>query len=306
MKQRIDSITVGIADVTEPDPHLETAARIAIDLGATLHLVHAYTAPDTAFRSLGVESGDTDAPAALHDLVRQRLQTIAAHSSAGERIVPHALPGASSEVILQVAERERSSLIVVGASERAALPSLILGTTALRVLRGTTIPVLVVRGAGIHRPVRVLLTTDLSPASAGVHEDALGLLRTLWVGGGLEVRSLFVGGDDVLLPSPLHQIALRDHARERLDGFLANTLPDELPVEAAVRLGISSKEIVAEAAAWEADLLVVGSRGRSAVSRFLIGSVAEAVVRKAPCDVLLIPVRTPEAEGAAIERPAGG
>jgi nucleotide-binding universal stress UspA family protein len=302
MKQRIDSITVGIADVTEPDPHLETVARIAGDLGATLHLVHAYT----ALHSLGdVKGADTDALASQHDLLRQRLQAVAARSGAVDHIVTHAVPGPSSEVILQVAERKRSDLIVVGASERAALPSLILGTTALRVLRGSTIPVLVARGAGIHPPVRVLLTTDLSSASAGVHEDALGLLRTLSVGGGLEVRSLYVGGDDVLLPSPLHQIALRDQARERLDGFLT-AIPDELPVEASVRLGISAKEILAEAVEWNADLLVVGSRGRSAVSRFLIGSVAETVVRKAPCDVLLVPVRTTEAEGAAIEEPAGG
>jgi nucleotide-binding universal stress UspA family protein len=58
-----------------------------------------------------------------------------------------------------------------------------------------------------------------------------------------------------------------------------------LEVETAVREGDPRTEIVAEAERWDADLVVLGSRGRTGVKRWLMGSVAEYVVRHAPCSV---------------------
>jgi len=57
--------------------------------------------------------------------------------------------------------------------------------------------------------------------------------------------------------------------------------------EAVMRRGNPAEQILAEAEAWPADLVVVGSRGRSAIARFFVGSVAERVVAHAPCSVLL-------------------
>lgn len=54
-------------------------------------------------------------------------------------------------------------------------------------------------------------------------------------------------------------------------------------------LGLSVSEILAEAEEWEADVIVLGTQGRKCLSRFMIGSVAESVSRKAQCDVLMIP-----------------
>jgi nucleotide-binding universal stress UspA family protein len=56
-------------------------------------------------------------------------------------------------------------------------------------------------------------------------------------------------------------------------------------VETAVRQGDPRVEIVDEAEAWGADLVIVGSHGRTGVKRWLMGSVAEYVVRHAPCSV---------------------
>jgi nucleotide-binding universal stress UspA family protein len=66
--------------------------------------------------------------------------------------------------------------------------------------------------------------------------------------------------------------------------------------EIAVREGDPRSEIVDEAKEWGADLIVVGSHGRTGVKRWLLGSVAGAVVSHAPCSVEVI--RTPWARRA--------
>ena len=52
-----------------------------------------------------------------------------------------------------------------------------------------------------------------------------------------------------------------------------------------VRVGSPAAEVVKAAVDWQADVIVIGSHGRTGVSRALLGSVAEAVVRDAPCPV---------------------
>lgn len=57
---------------------------------------------------------------------------------------------------------------------------------------------------------------------------------------------------------------------------------------ASVEWADPKSKIIDEAAEWGADLIVLGSHGRSGVSRFLMGSVSEAVVRHAPCSVEVV------------------
>jgi nucleotide-binding universal stress UspA family protein len=58
-----------------------------------------------------------------------------------------------------------------------------------------------------------------------------------------------------------------------------------LNAEAVTRSGDPRSQIVEEARTWRADLLLLGSHGRTGIARWLIGSVAEHVVRHAPCSV---------------------
>jgi nucleotide-binding universal stress UspA family protein len=66
----------------------------------------------------------------------------------------------------------------------------------------------------------------------------------------------------------------------------------EITVRVVMRRGSPSTEIVALASEEHADLLVIGTHGRGGVSRALLGSVADRVIRTAPCPVLT--VRKPE------------
>ena len=80
-----------------------------------------------------------------------------------------------------------------------------------------------------------------------------------------------------------------------------------------MRIGVPGDEIAAEAQGWDADLVVVGTHARGWAERLLLGSVAEATVREAPCNVLAVPPRLaaresrerqPNAVGAGVPAPA--
>lgn len=65
----------------------------------------------------------------------------------------------------------------------------------------------------------------------------------------------------------------------------------EPPAWQFLREGKPADEILSAAREWEADAIVIGTRGRSGVSRLVLGSTAESVVRHAPCPVLVVKPR---------------
>lgn len=290
MHQRAATIVAGIAEIRETDPHLAPAVRLAAAIGATLHAVHAFSVPDPISAQVAGIDRRTQEPAATpqQDLLAMLTAQISAIAG-NHSTTAHAVSASPAEAIIAVAEKEAADLIIVGASRRGAVPGALLGTTPQRVLRASPVPILLWRRADHDGPRRILLTTDLSDHSFAVHESSLDMIETLWEPQDADIRSLYVAGDEVLLPPPVHQIAMRQHAEARLAAFLKRTRPRRRDIGGTVRLGLAVREIVAEVDDWGADLLVLGTRGRTGISRFLIGSVAESVSRKVSCNVLMIP-----------------
>lgn len=84
---------------------------------------------------------------------------------------------------------------------------------------------------------------------------------------------------------------------------LGGSLGPEERVETALLAGRPAREIVRYAREREIDLIVLGTHGRTGVTRVILGSVAEAVVRLAPCPVLTVPLSVAAAPVPA-EEPA--
>jgi len=95
--------------------------------------------------------------------------------------------------------------------------------------------------------------------------------------------------------SPQFYVGLEESARKQLDSLLSVEERTKYQAKLALISGLSEfVEIVRYARDNNIDLLVLGTHGRGAIAHMLMGSVAEKVVRKAPCPVLT--VRHPEHE----------
>lgn len=144
---------------------------------------------------------------------------------------------------------------------------------------------------------RILVPIDFSPSSRVALEYATFLAGKL----GAELVALhvweppgYVGPDTLaLLPVAAGQPGwdqTRDEVRREVEHFLAKLA--ERPRQLAVRVeaGEPSDTILNAAKDGGADLIVMGTHGRTGLSRLLIGSVAEAVLRRSTCPVLTLRV----------------
>ena len=140
---------------------------------------------------------------------------------------------------------------------------------------------------------RVLAPTDFSDSSAPAVRYAAELAGKF----GAELTLLHVVQDltlvvpDVMMPTPVATPALNDMiaaARVALDGLTDKLGLRGLGPKTEVRLGSPAAEIVSAAADLKADLLCIGTHGRTGLAHFLLGSVAERIVRHAPCPVLTV------------------
>ena len=147
---------------------------------------------------------------------------------------------------------------------------------------------------------RILVATDFGEASDAALAYGRALARTF----GAKLDVLYVtenvltrgfGVEGYVAAFPDLQRDLDRAAQKQLDALLTAEDRTALGAKAVVlTLNSPATAIVTYAADSEVDLIVMGTHGRGAVARLLMGSVAERVVRTAPCPVLT--VRHPERE----------
>jgi nucleotide-binding universal stress UspA family protein len=144
---------------------------------------------------------------------------------------------------------------------------------------------------------QVIAACDFSPLGDRAVTEALRLcathpaaaLHVLVVAAESTAGMLLPGAEVHFLPHQAAQEAARDHVAKIIDEFVAQgpRLPFE-HVAVCVTVGSPSERIVALATAVDADLIVLGTHSRRGLGRVLLGSVAEEVVRRAPCGVFVI------------------
>jgi nucleotide-binding universal stress UspA family protein len=169
-----------------------------------------------------------------------------------------------------------------------------------------------------EKPYLIVVGVDYSDASDLALEQAFVLAAARPNAELHVVNVVRLYGTQALIDAPTEQagfsaISLAD-ANARLNAYVEqrqqayrsaaskNGSPPQRVI-AHLRLEAPAEEIAQTAADLEADLVVVGTHGRRGVSRLLLGSVAEAVVRLAPCPVFVVRPKALPPETPKIEPP---
>ncbi|MDR7414976.1 MAG: universal stress protein [Armatimonadota bacterium] len=276
---------------------LRWASLLSQRFGADLVLLHAL-ALDPALL-LGPTGVTVDLYTRLVEHARQEAERLL-------RQLEERLPGARSmiregparEVILQATAETGADLVVMGTHGRSGIPRLLFGSVAQHVVVHSPVPVLTVRSTVTDTPqVRtVLVPVDFSPASDVALPWAELLARAF---GGrivllhvveltyeeLSAFSEWAGGE------PLLEAVLRaaeERAREELRTRAERLQGAEVLLHTAFGTATARHRIPEVAREVGADLVVMGTHGRTGVERILFGSVAEHVVRASPVPVLTV------------------
>lgn len=148
------------------------------------------------------------------------------------------------------------------------------------------------------RITRILVPTDFSPTADAALEYAFDLAGRF--GASLQILHVLddpfvvdgMAADAYIAEAPALRTAMLDDARERLRHRAAPREALATPIETEVLFGHGARTIAEYAADRGVDLIVMGTHGRTGFAHLLLGSVAERLVRTAPCPVLT--VRHPE------------
>ena len=227
--------------------------------------------------------------------------------SRSRRIVRHRWPDVTVsalktppiEAIIAEAARRRAGVIVIGSRGLGFARRLMLGSVSRGVVRRAGCPVLVVKGRG-RRIRRVVLATDGSANAS----RALGfLLARIEPPAGARVKVIRIlepvlPRTRALLPATVRRAVLASaaslnaerarKARREVAGAAVLLKRAGWRARGVVQEGVPLAEVLREATASRADLLVVGARGTGGLARLLLGSVAEGVLDRSPVPVLLV------------------
>lgn len=275
---------------------LELAPQLVHPMASTLALLHVVDAGKfRTARKLGTLEDETIAEAlALAERSGGQLldRTNESVSSRWKQIQTKLAKGDPATAICQAAARSRCDLIVMGSRGLTDFRPFLLGSVSRRVVMGARCPVLVVKSPTASLQ-HVIVCTDGSKHARAALEFALSLrlpstvrftvttvVPPLPIDAGRTPEGLSAISDKVRasLTQQAHATAAEEASRIRDDGF---------SVHIRVSHGGIAPDLVNLAGQEHADLVVLGSRGLTGATRYLMGSVSDSVVKYAPCSVLV-------------------
>ena len=284
-------ILVGTDFSAASDEALRQAFELANGLGTNLTVCHVVPELDTVnilfpqFADRNSEQRQILVDKALVAVERQIATTLDDAAPNVRAVVDSGTPHAG---LLTLAETTRSGLIVLGP-----------GRTADRVVRHATVPALIAR----HSPRGIVIgATDFSDPSLPALEAAasearrrgsrLQLLHVVDVG--IFALAGAAGGGLPFLPAaPSISLPAIDDLVKAAQSRLREALTRfDIDGEAIANSGPAAQTLVDLAASAPAELVVVGTHGRTGFSRLTLGSTAETVIRSAPCSVLVVRLAT--------------
>ena len=252
-----------------------------IETGALAQLTRLLADSDRAVVSRIVAQAETDLANLAHDI----------QAGYGVAATTHSVQGPLLTSITERARAVDADLLVLGASQAGYLRQWLLGATAERLLRKTTVPMLFVRQQPHTAYHTVLVTIDFSDGAT----RALELARAICPKARLillhacefpfEGKMRFAGVDDDAVWK--YRQSIRREALQRLQTLAAETELDPAQWQPVVTHGDPVHDIVQQQLDHDADLVVVGKHGAGMTEDLLLGSVTQQVLGRVLSDVLV-------------------
>jgi len=281
------------------DQALDEALYLARRYRAELHMFHAIVLHAEDPHNPSHHFPDVDAiQARLEELAHKDMEAaLTEHEATGVAIKQVRTRGISAaDAIVGYAQENGIDLIVMGTHGRRGLGHVFLGSVAEEVLRFAPCPVLTIRESEESRPAqdrsRVLAPVDFSEHSRNAVRHGLEIAALH----GATLQLLHVIEDSI---HPIFSLTghgslfqLKPDLREKCQGAIMEMLAEiagpEVPLEVHVVAGHAARDIVRFADENGTDLIVIATHGWTGLSHLMMGSVAEKVVRRAPCPVLTL------------------
>ncbi|MFH1417302.1 MAG: universal stress protein [Planctomycetota bacterium] len=294
----LKNIVVGVDFSAFSQSALVQALRIARWNDARLHVFHGIdlSAANVVLDALLAEPASLEPGTTCDevcDFALRQLEDLIAVSEPGEvHVVADTVAGSPFVEILRRVRDASADLLVLG-SNGISDPVRGAGTLATRCVRKAAARVLLVRELHVERFNRVVACVDFSETSYRVVEQSIrvaqqdkAMLHLLHV-----FSPPWEGLHYMPQPSAETKQKSTDSLRERLGRVLQHFESDTAGLEVALHVVEGCRgadgiiEFIEDSAA---DLVVVGTRGRTGIRAILLGTVAEHIVRESPCSVLAV------------------
>jgi len=296
--RRLTRICTGFHFTPESELALRSAAALArsfaveIDILTVIEPVSLYRRVLTPIQSrlIAIDELVARSRERLEDLARSReMEGLSVHCDV--RV------GSPFVELIDGCRESGAELLVVGTRTGGQIERLLLGSTTERVLRKSPVPVLAVKRELPASPSVVLAPTDFSSAAQHAVAEAAALARR-WGARLILLHAVEPIAEAYVWPvdsSGTVQLYLAEPEEldPEWDAFLEPLDLDGLESERRTVRGYAAAVISETAAQVDADVVVMGTHGRSGLAHVLLGSVAERVSREAPCSVMTV---RPEAQ----------
>ncbi len=292
-------LVVGVDFSPGSEVAVRRAAEVAAHHGAELVLVHAATVPErpdvpdsmaaTADAFVNILTKRLAADRGQLGELRERLS-----AETGVTVSQLVIDAYPDDALVQAAAETRADLIVTGSRNRTGIRRWLLGSVAEHVVRRAEPDVLVARAGDPDRGFgRIVVGLDFSPGATAALARAVELAQP-----GATIELVHAFQMPMLRPAPGADPALATDFQAFNDELMADARArGDAAASAHAGANVTFNFQIVEENPREAvcdraeqigaDLVAIGSHGRRGLRRLVLGSVAEATVRHAPCSVLV-------------------
>ncbi len=285
---------------TDFSSHAEDAMALVGSLempaGSAVRIVHVVE-PFPAINALAPASMIALADDAEREIIAELQRKTAIFSERALPVQTALVIGRPADMIVDEAQRFHADLVVMGSRGRRRVAATLLGSVSAEVVDRAPCPVLVARGRTLTRLVLGEDGSEVAAAGADLvaNMPALRALPVVVVSV-VDAPFPFTAANSDAGPSMHAAIQAYYDALPALREAMARVANDravQLTVagrasSAEVREGDAAQQLIDAAGAKGGDCIVIGSHGRTGISRLFLGSVARAVLFNAPCSVLIV------------------